>query len=941
MKNKHIIVLCLIAATLCSCKSKTDNTTAEPPASQQQAVQAADDNTQNCGDTACKVSETCLDGLCKPEPEQAAEENRPTSSKPLVPSVADKHHVQCGDKICQYKEVCKDNQCKTEFEMKVFLAPIPKSGTVKNDSYDYWECQSDTCTYQANQTYTISKGLRIREGNVYCGGEGIKLSKMKDHACTSQGWVCVSPNGCGDCEGDCRYNACDEVTCSPGEKCDGGCEFVNDAIDGIKLCETGNCECGENRCGKNQICAYGNCYFAGEIKNGFADCEFESYSDICGTSDTPSLLVRYICPERCPSEVPQKEEDGYFRRTFTLGVCYGIDIGLWICSKDEGCKCGDTHCLKDAACIDGKCALYTAANERAIDDFDTDGNICATEYPDSLSYQPKVSEHYRIDELEDYPETQYWMCDDSNACICNGEKLPAGMICHGEKDGTEYIACRPDGDNYNIERAPKNIANYICKNNQFVCENDNCLCGGKPLPKNAHCKNDTPHCFGKGIPADSTGYACSVEEKKWVCTSEKCLCGGTELRPGIECLHWENDDYQCCGDHRHCFTAQTASEYECNNSKWILKAEDGQHHCKNKPLPAGAECKCNLLSSYHSSDISYREYASCGSEELFEWNDYKCENNTWKCASILKPCMCNGKPLPDGARCIKDKAYCGADSRSNWDGYSCMDGEWVDPKATPKNTNPPETNDKSKDVLCHGHKLAAGVICPGSLETDDTPHYKSFTDDITMSDMESCEHVRGCLCHDKLCPPSGICTEKGCIDPVTDKPFESKDGYLVSDKLMQCANPRGCKCGDKPIEYRDYCYQDEPYISMVSCVSDHKRTIGENNYPTCACEGGYYCAPNYQNECEPDPDIEPSQYLVRDCLKDDQAFFSDRSVSHHPLNVCMQNEGCQCIHNTCKYGEACYKGQCIPDYPCHNVNFEDNEDQIGKCRPAKKSEEDE
>ena len=932
MIYKQLIIFCLVSATLCACKSKTDNTTAEPPASQQQAVQATEDNTPRCGDTTCKADETCTDNLCKPASEQTdTNENQQPSDDGNDSdnsddsddgddsddmSDEDKPPVQCGEKICQYKEECKDNQCKTRFEMDIYLAPVPKEGIVKNDSYDYWECQSDTCTYQADQTYTIKKGIRVREDKAYCGGEGLPLSKMKEHTCTNKGWVCASPDGCGEClTTDCHYSGCKIVSCSPGEKCAGNdCRFVNGAIENVFLCKDGNCECGKNRCGKNQICAYGDCYLAGKKRNGFADCEFEVYSNFCGSSDTPEQIIRYICPKRCLSEIPPKEEDGYSHDTIELGDCDRAHFDLWICENEEGCKCGNKICPERTACIDGRCALFT---NDSFDDFTIyyDASTCAIDFLDKLTYQPKKADHYQIAELGDSNDMSYWMCDDSNECICNGQKLPAGMICHGEINGTEYIACSPEKGDHKIHRAPKNITNYICRDNRWVCANDKCVCGGKPLPRNAYCKDDVIWCGDIEKPSDITGYGCNNDQ--WFCRAEKCLCGSNEILNGMKCRHWNGKDYPCCGD--SCLSTQTASEYECVNSEWVAKSEVDQRHCGNKLLPAGARCVGDWNENPDDT-ISYIESAYCGEEQLLEWGDYKCEDNTWKCALKDKLCMCNGKPLPPGARCIKNEAYCGSSSRSNWDDDGCLNNEW---------------KDGANSDLCFGHKLKSGVQCPPY-----DIHDMKFTDDITMSDMESCEHVRGCLCHDKLCPPSGICTADGCIDPLTDKPFESKDDYLVSDKLRQCAKKDGCKCGDKSIEYRDYCYRDEQYISMISCVSDNKRTIGENNFATCACEGGYGCETRDHNACKPEPYIDPSQYLVRDCLSSDPAYFSDRSVDHTPMNVCMEKEGCQCIHNTCKYGEACYKGQCIPDYPCHNVSFEDNEDQIGKCRPTKEAEED-
>ena len=915
MSNKQIIVFCFVAVTLCACNSKPKASTTEPPASQEQVAQIADDNHPQCGDTICKDGEICENNQC-------VTTELSDGSKP-VEQVADEDHPQCGETICQYKEVCKDNQCKTAFEMNVFLAPIPKEGDVRNDSFDYWECQSETCTYHTyREVFTIPRGLRVRENTVYCGGEGIDLSEMKNFTCTQQGWVCSAPEGCGNCEGECRYNSCSSVTCSPGEKCFNGigCQYADRAIENIFKCEEGHYECGSQQCGQNQICAYGNCYFAGEKKNGFADCKFIDEFDICGTSDIPEHLVRYICPERCPSVIPPENADDYVQWSFTLGDCHGVDVELWTCKKEEGCQCGEKHCFKDAACVDGRCALFISSLDiDSIEDLSF-ASTCATDYPSRLSYQPKDSEHYIVKKASDsWYAPFYWMCDDSNKCICDGKLLPPDMICHGEKDGTEHIACI-GGYPEEIRRAPVNIENYRCEDSRWVCQNDKCLCGNKPLPKNAHCMDEKIYCDDKEIPTDMTGYECSLESKKWVCTSEKCLCGGLELRPGIDCRHLNKNDYQCCGIY-NCFTSQTASERDCINNHWNDKAEIEQRHCRNKLLPPEVGC----ISERDWNENKLTEFAKCGDELLDNWDDYRCENNTWKCALKDKPCTCNGKPLPEGARCMDNKAYCDSFGREDWEGFECRDGKWITPASPEHTSNHSESDDNTKSALCYRHKLAEGVRCPSY---DDNTQ---FVSDIQMSEMESCEHVRGCLCHKKLCPPSGICTENGCIDPLTNKLFESKDGYLVSDKLQQCANPNGCKCGENEIEYRDYCYNNEQYISMKSCVSDNIRMIGENNYITYDCN--YGSAP-WENDCWPGANPDPSQYFVRDYLTAIPSFFSDRAVEHSSVYVCIQKEGCECIHNKCKYGEACYKGQCVDDYPCHDVaDYGEDEADIGKCRP--------
>lgn len=926
MYFKHSIIFCLAATMMCLCACNTKRTT----------------------DSDSTGSAEIPDSIPANTPQT---ETQTTIESP----------TKCGEIVCQYAEICQDNQCKTAFEMNVYLAPVPKEGDINNDSYDYWECKSETCTYHADQTYTIPKGIRVREDNVYCGGSGVKLSEMKNYTCTEQGWVCISSDGC-KCTTNCRWGECDEVKCSPGEKCNHGCSYADANIEGIFECKNGNCECGTQRCGKNQICAFGDCYFAGEIKNGHSDCEFKTQTFNCGLDNIPKQQIRYKCSNRCASDIPPEVKDGYEYETLTIGECYTADIGLWTCKNDNGCKCGQFHCIKDASCIDGQCALFDI-DDQYIEIDDNTRTIyvdyisqfeCAIEYSDFITYMPKVLDHYHTDDFNKL--NNEWLCDDSNECLCNGEKLPQNMACHINADGTEYIACMRA-----LNWTPKNPAGYICKDREWVCINDECLCGDQPLPKNATCKNEIINCYDLQLLNDMTGYECSEKDRNWVCASEHCLCGNMELRQGAVCINLNNNDYQCCGG--KCFTPQTASEHECMNGNWVVKAEDGQRHCRGKSLPPGASC---VVDGFDFLFEFKPEVAQCGSDRLENWDDYQCKNNAWKCALKDKPCTCNGKPLPKTARCVDNEAYCGSESMSDWDDYQCENNHWKCalkdkpctcngkplPEGTKCNNNEAYCGSESKsdwegficrkdtwiDVhsfesnLCLGHKLGKNIICPfyQNYNFDNFKGY--FNIDISMSEQESCEHVRGCVCHGSLCPPSGICTADGCIDPLTDKPFETKEGYLVSDKLKQCANPDGCKCGETIINYREYCYNETQYISMRSCVSDNKRTIGENNYLSDDCKSGTVA---WKNECYPDPDIDPSQYLVRDCLLAAPVNYSDRSVKHNLINVCAQKEGCQCIHNKCKYGDACYKGQCIHDYPCHDLAlYHEDENKLGTCKPS-------
>jgi len=266
------------------------------------------------------------------------------------------HQCFCGPNECSYGATCNNNTCveaascsfKLEYT-KINLKPIPFEYAQKYDNFEeiYWICKSDFCEYEQ---YKIPKNVGFYKYNVTCADQVIPISALKKVKCAEYGWeinenyipdeidknlnhkyavdcdgtedriievcgykrgtsLCISSVAC-ECDGPRGYGS-NSVTCSPGDICTPGkgCSFSESELSEFVLCKTGNCECGENRCGKGQTCAFGNCYFNGEINNSFPGCSFSSEFIRCGSS-VPMELYETINCEEDVSRRP-KDIEGY------------------------------------------------------------------------------------------------------------------------------------------------------------------------------------------------------------------------------------------------------------------------------------------------------------------------------------------------------------------------------------------------------------------------------------------------------------------------------------------------------------------------------------------------------------------------------------------------------------------------------------------------------
>lgn len=861
--------------------------------------------------------------------------------------ICDAASCTCGENQCSYGASCIQGQCQDveamDFGYGRIIKPIPFEMAMKypDPGSIYWDCRTDSCDYNG---ISIPKGAGIFGDIAVCakqkidlGMPNIKLEEVKDATCSEKngwahkaaadddtaysrqrwgctGWedsiiescgydssnMCISPDGCV-CTGPERFRVRDAVLCSPGDICNPGswCEFKG--TDEFVKCEEGNCECGQNHCGKGETCAFGNCYFNGKIDNNHPKCRFNNDYGMCGgTSDTEHLFEDIDCTDLTIVNAQNGYESVVLN---SFDICADFEINLMKCTRKEGCPCGDKTCPENAFCRDNMCVLP------------------GFESLNSFQLQPD-DDNYVVTSQDSWKTLYSWICKDGESCQCGGKTLPANAQCIREINQPEFIACQLIHSDYMYPTwAPTDVQNYECleyKNNskyekeidhKWFCKSGaKCLCNGLILPPSAECKvqindgkiHEVIWCGQKEIHGDVEQYVCV--DNHWQCAKEgECTCNGQKLPANTVC---DSNKAVCGNSYRDKWDG-----CKCDSGKWQCSADDTAL-CNGRKLPANTVCKKN------DNDT---ETAVCGDVSRENWDGCECNSGKWEC-------RCYGVILPPGSSCRYGKIECGHDPKpEDLSHYQCENKTWIcraenDQTCScgPRNIQNGEICDKAAQFLHDRHivEVSKEKIIPGYYQ-------KQSVVSKLRDNGEICNRKLGCICQDKWCPVTGICTDKGCIDSLTNAPFLEKDGYLISGQLKQCISENGCLCGSSTIPVHEYCVAGQEKTLINSAIYQGKRIVAEENFTVMMCE--------YKLEFELENDTHipfnfnenPDEYVIRDCVRHMPDCGSDITPEHiFPKHECVASEGCHCGKSICKKGQACLSNQCFSDLECESGDEE-------------------
>lgn len=149
-----------------------------------------------------------------------------------------------------------------------------------------------------------------------------------------------------------------------------------------------------------------------------------------------------------------------------------------------------------------------------------------------------------------------------------------------------------------------------------------------------------------------------------------------------------------------------------------------------------------------------------------------------------------------------------------------------------------------------------------------------------IQNSQTCNAANGCLCHNQECPMSGICSDKGCLEPISNQLFEKKAGYWVAGLYNICSERSGCSCGEHQCKYGEGCVNDWYCTDeLETTILDNQRLVyqGIDTDP----RKDIYIPSDYRCNYQDDGTCELHIYYY-DSPEENKALFEKYSV--HPKN---------------------------------------------------------
>ncbi len=773
--------------------------------------------------------------------------------------------VVCGGTVCQMADTCKGGEC--------WCGDTPQTA----DNVNHYKCVNGKPLCQdlggcdcAGTACPLSAACDAN--GCTCGETKIEnMTDVEKYGCRNGILVCINKAGC-----QCGDKICPENSACSDGKCMCGGVPIGTRYDSTKYkCTNGHavctapngCKCGHSVCPQNGICAEDQC-FCGDsnIKQKFGKLAYADGYNSCVGND----LI-------CTREEGCACGDGYTPKGGTCvhgqGHCYGVpidkqDLGVmnsgYVCENNipqpecqnpDGCACGETTCPMHTACNQGQCAYRTIPDVQSLigDNFD------------QYIITGLATKEYRIDSVSDeclkmdYKKVtpEYGMvCQNRAGCACGshtclyGEQCTIdGCICGSSPDGIEDEKIEMYRANHYACLNP----NEICNSNtgcSIACESESgCPCGDKICPKTTTCNKD-----------DDDGY--------------QCYCNDDAL-PLINAE--DNGNYICYSerDDINGLSCQSETGCSCGNS-----------YCAKNAICTLDGCMCN-------DD----ELPILGKEDIA---GYVCKQYSDDGLICL---ICT---LPDGCKC--GDTYCAKNANCTADGCQCG----------------------LEDLPVLNKEDIAEYECKRYVKDDDNGLI--------------CKSATGCKCGDTYCPQDAFCTKKGCecdddIIPVLEKEesseykcvWYSEDGESTG---LVCISDDGCKCGSNycaknAICTKDGCECDDeitPVLSKKDIASyecftsesteDEGKGLICQSDKGCTC-GDSYCAKNARCtkdgcDCNDDDYPELSQedvtsYVCYWDIMEGKKY--EKDTTGNGL-ICQSEDGCKCGDSYCAMNARCTENGC-------------------------------
>lgn len=398
------------------------------------------------------------------------------------------------------------------------------------------------------------------------------------------------------------------------------------------------------------------------------------------------------------------------------------------------------------------------------------------------------------------PPTSVWTCN-KDTCVCGDSQIRKWESClsvrtnvYGEcPDGA--IPDRIDGKcitDFRIDRYPGcgytistfDTSDYVCKNGEWVCENDSCACGQQTIDQYETCACKQ---------ADPRTYQCiRTDEDSDIfhdCTKDPS-CKGSAFGAMEKC-NYSMEEY-----------TRLFNEFITNPKEY--KEIDGQKVCQNKT------CSCGNLTLTKGQACTYYGYTG----KLKDYNhecdapracliDYTYHKNPYIPRSGFK----KSDYYQDKIK-LTTLIYCDQDSKLIYNNK-------IEQNNTPIHIE--DIEDTLSDLNGRTNAIELGNY---SYQT------RSISEDVPIW---RCDKINGCACGSDTCEYYGICTQKGCVyDNATDTNiFNTTEKEEYSDAI----------CGFDPWSVFDAInYQGDDYEIIRNhpwIKSNNLMSISKSGMCTC------------------------------------------------------------------------------------------------------------
>jgi len=659
-----------------------------------------------------------------------------------------------------------------------------------------WKCSEERCSISEDEpNVLVPKGTIVINGRMYCGKDQTSSSSsINDYQCIKGKFVCANPFGCGS-----KFHHV-----MPGKL----------GVEGEQnyYCKKGQCACGSNTCGKNEQCIDGNCWYNGEIHNGYGDFRFEMF---------PNYATEWITYDDDDDDVEddgkEKSCDGHFWENDNvdmdedfLGIC---------CERKGGCWTGAGIHYPQFGCL-GK------------DD----------KYAHNDSGKPS---NFGSPALKVADADKYVFCD-QEACTCGESTCRRGEQC---VDGAcKHIQCLGDKKavhKYDIEELDLGDLGILNVNqSQFL---------------NYH------RCYNEGDSDRCHGYEC----KGGLDAPKATKDGNVKFYDPSKLTEPETDQ------------AVDYNSFNVETPRMKAYPELVKHY---------ASFAINANKASANPDKAKQDEEK---RAIIEAEKEKCEQ--YEAIYTNHGCYCNGvkRADDDTQKCPKNDPK--VDRAWAIQNYNVEDNNEFKSKKPFKST-------REASFYYRFHDYYRGLF-----------HF--YACNVTLQPNEVCDVTQGCLCGESKCPMSSVCTESGCVDPITNTRVVEEKGYLKVGIYKQCANEKGCKCGEDRCKQGEICLNGFCSPEFEAKVVDGKRYISEN----------IWCSKFDWGE------LDPNQYV---CYKDARITadnwecdsYSTSYVLYYGTPRCALAGGCTCGKKKCPQFAQCVEGDCYYDQSYERVMCGMNEE---------------